>query len=105
MLKPVGSLLPDALSRLRVRKPVEASLVCRACDEAIGTLWDHAVPMRTVSFRGGIATVAVTGPAWGHEILTKSETIKETVNKKLAGSPVKTIKTRVAPSVARGEVQ
>lgn len=103
MFKPVGSLLPDALNRLRVKKPVEASMVCRICDESLGALWDHAVPMRTVSFKHGTVTIAVTGSAWGHEVLTKSEQLKKHANTKLKGQPITKVRTRVSPSAARGE--
>ncbi len=103
MFKPLGSLLPDALNRLKVRKPVEASFVCRICDEELGAFWDHAVPMRAVSYHNGTITVAVTGSAWAHEIVTKSGDLSTKINARLTGSPIKRIKTRVAPSVARGE--
>lgn len=103
MLKPLGQLLPEALNRMKVRKPVEAAVVCRACDDALSGLWDHAVPMRTISFRAGVATVAVTSSAWSHEVLTQSERIKAKANKKLPSEPVKQIKTRVAPNQAKGE--
>ena len=103
MFKPLGTLLPEALNRMRVKKPVEASMVCRTCDEVLGGMWDHAVPMRAVSFRNGIVTVAVTGSAWAHEIHTKSGDLSGKINEKLSGKPVTRIKTRVAPSVARGE--
>ncbi len=103
MLRPIGSFLPEALGRLKVKKPVEATLVCRACDTALGDLWDHAVPMRSVSFVGGTVTIAVTGSAWAHEVLTKGEQIKDAANKSLGGAAVKVVKTRVAPTAARGD--
>lgn len=103
MFKPVGSLLPEALNRLKVKKPVEASMVCRVCDESLSSLWDHAVPMRTVSYKHGTITVAVTGSAWGHEVLSKSEALKDHVNAKLKGKPILKVRTRVSPSMARGE--
>lgn len=103
MFKPLGSLLPEALGRLRVRKPVEASLVCRAADNVLQQLWDHAVPMRAVSYRAGVVTVAVTSSSWGHEVRSQGERLKEKTNKALSGAVVTRIKTRVAPRTARGE--
>lgn len=102
MFKAVGKLLPEALGRLKVRRPVEASVICRACDEALGSLWDHAVPMRAASFRAGTVTVAVISPAWGHEVRSHGEELKARVNKKLGGAPVKAIKARVSPREAEG---
>ena len=96
-------MLPEALNRLRVRKPVEATVICRACDEALGGMWDHAVPMRAVSFKAGTVTVAVMSPAWAQEVMMRGETLKETVNKQLGGQTVSAIKTRVAPNAAQGE--
>lgn len=102
MFKHLGGLLPDALNRMKVRKPVEAGMVCQACDRALGDCWDHAVPMRAVTFRGGVVTVAVTSSGWGHEVLTRAEQLKETINRELGGAPVRQVKTRVAPTAARG---
>ena len=103
MFKPIGNLLPEALSRLKVRKPVEATVVCRAGDEVLSKLWDHAVPMRAISFRSGVVTVAVTGSAWAHEVSQNGERAREAMNAKLGRDVVKSVKTRVAPTAARGE--
>lgn len=103
MFKELGGLLPDALSRLKIRKPVEATKVCRTCDDILAHQWDHAVPMRAVTFVGGTVTVAVTSSAWAHEVTTRGEQLKEAVNKRLRGRTVNRIRTRVAPSQARGE--
>jgi hypothetical protein len=102
VFKPIGQMLPGALSRLKVRRPVEATLVCRACDEALGSLWDHAVPMRAVSYRGGTVTIAVTSAAWGHEVQMQGEIIKERVNRALGGAPLSRVKAKVAPTAAGG---
>lgn len=104
MFKPLGSLLPGALGRMHIRKPVEAAVVCRACDTALGELWDHAVPMRAVSYRDGSVTVAVTSSAWSHEVTQKGESLKERANKKLGSAAVSRVRTKVAPSAARGEI-
>lgn len=103
MFRPIGSLVPEALNRLKVQKPVEASQVCRLCDEELGRLWDHAVPMRALSFSAGVITVAVTGSAWAHEVAARSETLKDKLNAKVKNSPVKRIRTKVAPTAARGD--
>lgn len=103
MFKPLGDLLPGALGRLRVQKPVEAITVCRVVDEAIAPLWDHAVPMRALSYKEGGVLIAVTSSAWAHEVSMKAEHIKEAANKALGGTVVSRIRTRVSPSAARGE--
>ncbi len=103
MFKPLGDLLPGALGRLRVQKPVEAITICRAVDEALAPLWDHAVPMRALSYRDGGVLIAVTSSSWAHEVATKSEQIKEAANKALGASLVMRIRTRVSPTAARGE--
>lgn len=103
MFKSLGGLLPEALNRLKVRKPVEAVVVCRTCDEELGKLWDHAVPMRAISYQGGTLTVAVTSSAWAQEVTNKSERVKSATNKRLGGTPVSRVRTRVAPGAAWDE--
>ena len=103
MLRPIGEILPETLSRLRVRKPVEASLVCRAVDEVLDGLWDHAVPMRAATYRGGRVTIAVTSSSWGYEVQNRSEIIKEKANAKLKSAAIKEVRTKVSPGTARGE--
>lgn len=103
MFQPLANIIPGALDRLKVRRPLEASIVCRAADKALSSAWDHAVPMRAVSYRSGVVTVAVTSSAWAHEVLMRAEPLKDTTNKALGGAPVKRIKTRVAPNAARGQ--
>lgn len=89
---------------MKIRKPVEATLVCRACDTVLGELWDHAVPMRAVSYRDGMVTVAVTSSAWSHEVSQNIEVLKERANYQLGGAPINKVRTKVAPSAARGEI-
>ncbi len=102
MFKPLGSLLPDALGRMKVRKPIEAALVCRAGTEVLANQWDHAVPMRAISYRHGTLTVAVTSAAWAHEVMMRSEQIKEQTNQRLGSGIIAGVKTRVSPSQATG---
>lgn len=105
MYDKLGDLLPDALGRLKVKRPVEASKVCEVVTKTLAEQWDHAVPMRAVTYQDltGLVTVAVTSSAWAHEVTTNAEPIKAAANKKLRRPVVKKIKTRVAPKVARGE--
>lgn len=103
MFKAIGKMLPERLNRLKIKRPVEASLICHACDEILNEVWDHVVPMRAISYRSGMVTVAVMSSAWGHEVSTQTELIKEKTNKRLGGAPIQTIKVRVAPDAARGE--
>ena len=105
MFKTVSDLLPDRLNRLRIRKPVESSAVCRACDAALGKVFDHGVPMRAVSFKNGTVNVAVISPAWSHELTAASDDILKQTNDELGKRTVTKLRTRVAPGLARGEDQ
>lgn len=104
-MRKVSDLLPDRLNRLRIRKPVEASSVCRACDAALGKVFDHGVPMRAVSFKNGTVNIAVISPAWSHELTASSDEIIELANAELGKQAVTKLRTRVAPGLARGEDQ
>ncbi len=105
MFRTVGDLLPDRLGRLRIRGPVEASAVCRACDAALGEVFDRGVPMRALSFRAGTVTVAVISPAWSHELTAAADDVMQDANRKIGKDVVNRLKTRVAPALARGEEQ
>ncbi|MEX2209776.1 MAG: DUF721 domain-containing protein [Patescibacteria group bacterium] len=105
MFKNVGDLLPERLNRLRIRRPVEASAVCRACDAALGDVFDQSVPMRAVSFRSGMVTVAVVSPAWSHELTASADEVIRSANRKIGKDAVRDLKARVAPGLARGEDQ
>ena len=103
MYEKLGDLLPTALGRLKVKRPVEASKVCEVVTKALATQWDHSVPMRAIIYKDGTVTVAVTGSAWAHEVSVNAEPIKTAVNKQLGRHAVQRIRTRVAPKAARGE--
>lgn len=103
MFKPLGDLLPDALSRMKVRKPVEAAQICRVVDQVLGATWDHAVPMRTLTYKNGTVTIAVTSSAWAHEVQMKVEKIKDAANHELGEGVVNRLRTTVSDSDARGE--
>ena len=105
MFKNVGDLLPERLNRLRIRRPVEASAVCRACDAALGDVFDQSVPMRAVSFRNGAVAVAVVSPAWSHELTASADEVIRRANRKIGKDAVQHLKARVAPGLARGEEQ
>lgn len=105
MFKTVSDLLPDRLHRLRIRRPVEASAVCRAADAALAKAFDHGVPMRAVSFKNGTVNVAVISPAWSHEVAAAADEVVELANAALGRKAVVRLKARVAPGLARGEDQ
>ena len=94
MFKAIGKMLPERLNRLKIKRPVEASLICHACDEILNEVWDHVVPMRAISYRSGMVTVAVMSSAWGHEVSTQTELIKEKTNKRLGGAPHRSFAVR-----------
>ncbi|MDP3999845.1 MAG: DUF721 domain-containing protein [bacterium] len=104
-MRKVSDLLPDRLNRLRIRKPVEASAVCRACDAALGKAFDHGVPMRAVSFKNGTVNVAVISPAWSHELTAAADEVVDHTNTELGKKTVTKLRARVAPGLARGEDQ
>lgn len=103
MFKPLGHLLPGALDRMRVRRPVEATLVCRAVDQALGSQWDHAVPMRAVSYRGGRVTVAVTSSSWAFELMNRAEAVRTKSNELLGTAAITEVRSKVSPDRARGD--
>jgi hypothetical protein len=103
MYERLGDILPSALNRLRVKKPVDAARVCEAVSEVLGEQWDHAVPMRAVTYRGGIVTVAVTSSGWSHEVSITGDEIIKKANQKLGDGAIRTLKTRVSPNAARGD--
>lgn len=83
MFKRVDSVLPSRVNRLKVRTPADSGTICVAVDWALGEIWNHAVPMRAISFRSGRVKVAVISAAWGHEIALREDRIIELTNKRL----------------------
>lgn len=100
MFKQIGKLLPGALGRMRVRRPVEAGIVCRASDEALGELFAHAVPMHAIRFKNHTVTVAVVSAGWGQEVRGRQEQLKERINKRLGSNAVVALRTIVDPTQA-----
>ncbi len=100
MFKRVDSMLTGRVNRLKVRTPADTGKVRDAVDYALDEIWNHAVPMRAVSFRAGRATVAVISSAWGHEIALREDRIRELANKRLKKQAVKEIRSLVSPEKA-----
>lgn len=100
MLKKLDSVLPDRVNRLKVRKPVDTDAVCAAVDYALDEIWNHAVPMRAISFRAGRVKVAVISSAWGQEVALREDRVIELANKKLRKQTVKEVRSIVGPKQA-----
>lgn len=100
MFKRLGDVLPDRVNRLKVRKPTDVGAVCTAVDQALDTIWNHAVPMSAVSYRAGQVKVAVISAAWGHEITSREGRIIELANARLRKKTVKTIRALISPDQA-----
>jgi hypothetical protein len=103
VFKQLGALLPHAVSRMKIKRPIEATFVCRAADEALGLTFEHQVPMRAVRFKDGTVVVAVMSAGWGQEVRGRAEQLKTDINKKLRSKQVADIRTLVDPSRADPE--
>lgn len=102
MYERLGDLLPNAISKLKVAKTVDAARICETMTAVLASHWDHAVPMRAVTYRGGTVTVAVTSSGWSHEVTMNAVALVAKVNERLGDGTVKQLKTRVSPDAAHG---
>lgn len=103
MYERLGDLLPAAVGKLKVKKTVDAARVCEAVTGVLASHWDHAVPMRAVTYRAGIVTVAVTSSGWSHEVTMNAVELVEKSNQQLGQGTIKQLKTRVSPNAAHGQ--
>lgn len=102
MYERLGDLLPRAISKLKVTKPVDAARICETVTSVLASHWDHAVPMRAITYRGGVVTVAVTSSGWSHEVTMHAVELVAKANDRLGDGTIKQLKTRVSPDAARG---
>lgn len=102
MYERLGDLLPRAIGKLKVAKTVDAARICETVTAVLAAQWDHAVPMRAVTYRGGTVTVAVTSSGWSHEVMMNAVEVVAKANKRLGEGTVKQLKTRVSPDAAHG---
>lgn len=100
MFKRVDEVLTGRVNRLKVRKPADVDAVCAAVDEALDTIWNHAVPMSAITYRAGQVKIAVISAAWGHEITSREDRVIELANARLRKKTVKEIRALVSPEQA-----
>lgn len=100
MFKWLGDVLPSRVNRLKVRPVTDVGAVCAAVNRALDTIWNHAVPMRAVTYRAGQVKVAVISAAWGHEITSREGRIIELANARLRKQTVKQVRAVISPERA-----
>lgn len=104
MFKRLDQVLTGRVNRLKVRKPADVGAVCAAVDEALDTIWNHAVPMHAATFRAGRVTVAVISAAWGNEVTSREDRVIELANKRLRKQTVKEVRAIISPERAERKV-